>query len=74
MEPRGYEDEFGFIAPAPLSSNQRKVPPEGFPTGPRVGERLPDFELPDQHGRPVRFHEHRNGSRAAVVFYRSAVW
>ena len=41
---------------------------------PEIGERLPDFALPDQHGRVVDFHEDRAGSPAAVVFYRSAVW
>jgi hypothetical protein len=71
---RGYEDEYGFVAPSRLSSNQRRVPPEDFPTGPEIGERLPDFTLPDQTGRKVRFHEDRGSSRAAVVFYRSAVW
>jgi peroxiredoxin len=35
---------------------------------------LPDFELPDAEGRPVRFHHDRAGRKAALVFYRSAVW
>jgi len=39
-----------------------------------VGERLPDFELPDANGRLVRFHADRGGAKAVVVFYRSAVW
>jgi peroxiredoxin len=39
-----------------------------------VGERLPDFELPDANGEMIRFHEHRSGAPAAVVFFRSAVW
>ncbi len=45
-----------------------------FPTGPALGERLPDFSLPNQHGEPVDFHAHRGGQGAVVVFYRSAVW
>lgn len=45
-----------------------------FPTGPALGERLPDFTLPNQHGEPVDFHAHRGGQGAVVVFYRSAVW
>ena len=49
--------------------------PEGEPpSGPEVGERLPDFTLPDQHGRPVTFSEARGGDRALVVFHRSARW
>ena len=42
--------------------------------GQPIGEALPDFELPDQDGRRVRFSEDRAGSKAAVLFYRSAVW
>jgi hypothetical protein len=67
-------DEHGFDAPAPLGHPGRVGLPDGHPTGPEVGERLPDFELPDARGRRVRFHEDRGRARAAVVFYRSAVW
>jgi hypothetical protein len=69
-----YEDEYGFVAPLPMTSGQRKLAPEDQPTGPALGERLPDFELSDQHGRRVRLHEDRGRSKAAVVFFRSAVW
>ena len=44
------------------------------PTGPAVGEAVPDFELPDQHGNLVRFSEARDGSKALVLFHRSASW
>ena len=45
-----------------------------FPSGPAIGERLPDFVLPNQRGEKVDFHADRAGRRAAVVFQRSAVW
>lgn len=67
-------DALGFEAPAPLGHPGRAGLPDGHPTGPEVGERLPDFDLPDQDGHRVRFHEDRAGSRAVVVFYRSVVW
>jgi hypothetical protein len=67
-------DELGFDAPAPLGHPGRLGLPAGHPTGPELGERLPDFALPDAAGRLVRFHEDRAGARAAVVFFRSAVW
>ncbi|MEM8767236.1 MAG: hypothetical protein AAGE43_07320 [Pseudomonadota bacterium] len=67
-------DEFGFDAPAPLNHPGRAGLPQGHGTGPEVGERLPDFELPDQTGRRIRFHEDRGEAKAVVVFYRSAVW
>ena len=48
--------------------------PANAATGPAIGDRLPDFSLPDAFGRVVNFHGDRGGSKAALVFYRSAVW
>lgn len=67
-------DELGFEALAPVGHPGRAGLPAGHSTGPEIGERLPDFELPDQDGRAVRFHEGRARAKAVVVFYRSAVW
>ena len=67
-------DELGFDAPAPLGHPGRMGLPEDASTGPEIGTRLPDFTLPDAYGNSVRFHEDRGSSKAAVVFYRSAVW
>jgi len=67
-------DEHGFDAPAPLEHPARKGLPSGHSTGPEVGDRLPDFTLPDQNGKAIRFHEDRAGQKSAVVFFRSAVW
>ena len=47
---------------------------DDLPTGPAVGDPLPDFTLPDQHGQPVNFTEARDGKRALVVFHRSTRW
>lgn len=47
---------------------------EKFPTGPAIGEPLPDFELPDQFGNLTRYSKSRGGSRALVLFHRSASW
>lgn len=69
-----YYDEFGFYSPMPLSRPARREPGADFPTGPAVGERLPEFELPDQNGRSVDFHTDRQGRKAIVVFHRSAYW
>lgn len=67
-------DALGFDAPAPLGHPARAGLPPGLEVGPVIGERLPDFELPDAFGRMVRFHEHRGDAPAAVIFFRSAVW
>ncbi len=45
-----------------------------FATGPEIGEALPGFTLPDQHGNPVDIHEARDGGRAFVVFVRGTSW
>ncbi|MBW2281526.1 MAG: redoxin domain-containing protein [Deltaproteobacteria bacterium] len=67
-------DDLGFEAPAPLGHPGRSGLPAGQPTGPEIGDKLPDFELPDQHGHRIRLHDHRGRSKAAIVFYRSVVW
>jgi len=67
-------DALGFEAPAPLEHPARRGLPTGRSVGPEIGEALPDFELPDQFGRRIRFQEDRGGARAVVVFFRSAVW
>ena len=47
---------------------------EDFPTGPAIGERVPDFTLLDQFGNQIRFSQARGNSRALVLFNRSASW
>jgi hypothetical protein len=69
-----YVDEFGLVGPLPASDGQRTVPDEGFFTGPEVGDPLPGFKLRTATGAKMNLHADRNGSKAAVVFYRSAVW
>ena len=70
----GYLDQFGMVGPLPVSDGQRQPLDDESSTGPAVGERLPDFVLDSASGRRVSFHEDRGQSKAAVVFYRSAVW
>ena len=47
---------------------------EEFPTGPAVGEPVPDFTLPDQSGTLIRFSAFRGAGRALILFHRSASW
>jgi len=75
LDPGARIDELGIFVPLPVSDPGRRFPAsDDFPTGPAVGERLPDFVLPDQHGELIDFHAHRNGRRAVVMFQRSVVW
>ena len=75
LEPGTRTDEYGIFVPVPASHPGRRFPADmEFPSGPAVGERLPDFKLPNQHGEMVDFHQDRGGARAALMFQRSAVW
>ena len=69
-----YVDEFGLVGPLPASDGQRQPHDGAGATGPEVGARLPDFTLPSASARTVSFHEDRGRRKAAVVFFRSAVW
>ena len=69
-----YRDAFGLVAPVSAAQGQRRIPDAGFPTGPGIGERLPEFTLRAASGETIDFHAHRGNAKAAVVFLRSAVW
>ena len=67
-------DHHGFDAPAPLGHPARASLPNGHPTGPAVGERLPEFHLTNAYGETIDYHVDRARRKSVVVFYRSAVW
>ena len=69
-----YRDEFGGTGPLPASDGQRIPPEEGFFTGPEVGSPFPEFTLRSSLGTKINLHADRGSAKAAVVFYRSAVW
>ena len=63
-------------AAAPVASGQTAVRQkiDVSKLGPQVGQRVPDFSLPDQNGR-VRTLQSIMGPRGAmIVFVRSADW
>lgn len=76
MAPGEKTDDLGITVPvAAVDFPARRYPAsEEFPTGPAIGERLPEFTLPNQDGELIDFHADRGESKAIVVFYRSAVW
>ena len=76
LPPDARKDDLGItVPPIPASHPGRRYPADHeFPTGPEIGERLPEFQLPNQNGEVIDFHAHRGDSKAIVVFYRSAVW
>ena len=75
LEAGARTDDLGITVPIPASHPGRRYPvSHEFPSGPEVGERLPDFRLSNQNGEMIDYHEHRGDSKSIVVFYRSAVW
>jgi hypothetical protein len=42
--------------------------------GPKIGERVPDFSLPDQHGTTRTLQSTSGPKGAVLVFFRSADW
>jgi hypothetical protein len=42
--------------------------------GPQVGERVPDFTLRDQNGKPRTLQSNMGPKGAMLGFYRSADW
>ena len=47
---------------------------ESIATGPAVGEKIPFFRAPDQHGEMQDFDSIRGPKGAMIVFFRSADW
>jgi hypothetical protein len=47
---------------------------EGATTGPAIGERVPDFTLPDQNGKSWTLDELKGTDGLLLVFTRSADW
>jgi len=70
----GWRDIDGFIGPIQPGVGPRSDPRGEFPTGPDVGERLPDVRCIDVDGSAFDLHEHQAGQPAVFVFFRSAVW
>ncbi|MDE0846472.1 MAG: hypothetical protein ACJ05G_12330 [Actinomycetota bacterium] len=74
LGPNQHEDADGYIGPMPAGSGPRSNPLGEFPTGPAVGERLPDVVALNSDGHTVDLHSDRNGQQAVLIFTRSVVW
>jgi len=47
---------------------------DGYQTGPAIGEKVPDFSLPDQYGKRWALPELMGPNGLLLVFSRSADW
>ena len=65
----------GTLLAAPPQAPRPSRPPIDVATlGPRVGERVPDFSLPDQNGKRWTLQSIMGSGGAMLVFFRSADW
>ena len=63
-----------MTSPSETPPTGRYPDSEDFPTGPDIGERLPEIVLPDQSGAMVNLEQARGNKRALVLFHRSLRW
>ena len=70
----GWRDRDGFIGPIQPGRGPRSDPKGAFPTGPDVGERMPEVRAMTADGEILDLHGDRSGQPAVFVFFRSAVW
>jgi hypothetical protein len=53
---------------------QSRTPIDVASLGPQVGERVPEFSLPDQHGETRTLESVLGPNGALLLFHRSADW
>ena len=68
----GWRDVDGFVGPRRPGFGPRTDPKGPFPTGPDIGDHLPEFSCQDVSGNPYHFSHDSNPT--IMLFFRSAVW
>ncbi|HJO12375.1 MAG: hypothetical protein QGG67_06590 [Gammaproteobacteria bacterium] len=63
-----------FVSIPALTTAQTRAPVDVHSLGPQVGERVPDFSLPDQNGRTQTLESVMGPNGAMLLFHRSADW
>lgn len=71
---KGWRDRDGFVGPIQPGVGPRADPTDEFPTGPEVGQSMPNVRCATADGALLDLHEDRQGRPAIFIFYRSAVW
>ncbi len=71
---KGWQDHDGFIGRVQPGTGPRSDPRGDFPTGPEVGEAMPDVRCSTSDATLLDLHAHRAGRPAVLTFFRSALW
>ena len=64
----------GEPVPPDLYARHVRATNDCYATGPEPGEHIPDFCLPDRHGRPRSLADLAGPNGVLLVFHRSAEW
>lgn len=70
----GWRDHDGFVGPMQPGTGPRSDPKGEFPTGPEVGQQMPNIQCATADDTRFDLHADRAGRPAVFIFYRSAVW
>jgi len=71
---RGWRDHDGFVGPIQPGNGPRSDPRGEFPTGPEIGQLMPDVHCQTADAGAFDLHAHRGGKAAGVIVFRAAVW
>lgn len=63
-----------LLALSTLATAQERTPIDVSALGPQIGDRVPDFNLPDQNGQLQSLESIRGPNGSLILFYRSADW
>ena len=70
----GWKDRDGFTVSFNQGEGPRTNPRGEFPTGPAIGEPMPNVVSTDSYGNAFDLHAAAAGKPAIFIFQRSAVW
>ena len=63
-----------FVSGILLAQNTEREAVEVASLGPQIGDRVPDFRLPDQNGQFHTLNDIKGSSGTMLLFHRSADW
>ena len=63
-----------LVSGSPVDAQSSRTPIDVEALGPQVGDRIPDFSLPDQTGTMRTLDSIMGPNGAMIVFHRSANW
>ena len=63
-----------LIGLSTLATAQSRTPIDVSALGPQIGDRVPDFSLPDQTGQLQTLDSVRGPNGSLILFHRSADW